>query len=347
MNTTDFDYDLPPGAIAQEAAARGLSRLLIVSSEGLLHRRFDDLGAALLPGDLLVVNDTRVVPARLQATTERGGRVELLLLEPRDALRWEALARPGRRLRAGRRLVLADGTAAVIEGREGDRFLVRFARPVADWLDRLGQVPLPPYIPRPATPADAERYHTVYARAPGAVAAPTAGLHFSLGQLADLETRGIARVAITLHVGRGTFSPITADQIEQHTMHRERFAIPEAAADSINAARRDGRRVVAVGTTVVRALESAALRAAATGCSEALAPGAGTTDLFIRPGFGFRVVDRLLTNFHLPRSSLLVLVAAFAGRERVLAAYREAIARGYRFYSYGDASLLERAASDC
>jgi S-adenosylmethionine:tRNA ribosyltransferase-isomerase len=340
MRIADFDYELPAERIAQRPLRRGASRLLVVDAAGeARHRRVAELPALLRPGDLLVVNDTRVIPARLFARRSPGGaRVELLLVERLGAAEWDCLARPGRKARPGARLELApDLTAEVVAKREDGRHRIVFSQPIEPHLERLGHVPLPPYIARADEPADRERYQTIYARQPGAVAAPTAGLHFSEELLAALAARGVERVAITLHVGIGTFKPITAELVHEHRMESERYDIPVAAAEAIARARRAGRRVVAVGTTVVRALESAAL----AGGGEVRA-GAATSELFVTPGFRFQVVDALLTNFHLPRSTLLLLVAAFAGRERVLAAYDEAIVRGYRFYSYGDAMLLER-----
>jgi S-adenosylmethionine:tRNA ribosyltransferase-isomerase len=339
VRLTDYDYPLPEGSIAQHPLPRGESRLLALDREGReRHRRVRDLPALLHPGDLLVVNDTRVIPARLFARRAGGGRrVELLLVERASACEWEALAGPGKRARPGTVLELAPGlTAEVIGTAPTGRRRLRFSEPIEPHLERLGHVPLPPYIRRPDEPADRERYQTVYARRPGAVAAPTAGLHLSEELLAALAAAGIERAAVTLHVGPGTFKPVTAERVAEHRMESERYEIDAAAAAAIRAARARGGRVVAVGTTVVRALESAAARSAEP------APGCGATDLFITPGFRFRAVDVLLTNFHLPRSTLLLLVAAFAGRERVLAAYAEAVAAGYRFYSYGDAMLAER-----
>jgi S-adenosylmethionine:tRNA ribosyltransferase-isomerase len=361
--TRDFDYQLPPEAIAQQPAPRGASRLLVLDNEGeARHRTIAALPALLRRGDLLVVNDTRVLPARLYGRlVRRAGaaapgpgetgtspRVELLLVEPMDPREWEVLARPGRLVRPGAVVEIeAGGTRATAAGSgifaevvavAGDgRRRVRFAEPIAPHLERLGHVPLPPYIRRPDEPADRERYQTIFARRPGAIAAPTAGLHFSAELLAALAAAGVERAAVTLHVGIGTFKPVTAPLVSDHRMDRERYEISAAAAAALERARAAGRRVVAVGTTVVRALEAAA----AAGSGEVPA-GAGSTALFIAPGFRFQVVDALLTNFHLPRSTLLMLVAAFAGRERVLAAYEEALRRGYRFFSYGDAMLAER-----
>jgi S-adenosylmethionine:tRNA ribosyltransferase-isomerase len=334
--TSEFDYRLPPDRIATEPAPRGQSRLLVLERRGAQrHRRVDDLPEILRPGDLLVVNDTRVIPARLFGhRVATGGEIEILLTERVDATTWDALVRPGRRAKPGTRIGFEDGLAAeVIEKDPGGRHRLRFSEPVEPHLDRLGHVPLPPYIERADTPEDRERYQTVYAASPGAVAAPTAGLHFSKELLTRLAAAGIETARVTLHVGPGTFKPVTVERIEDHRMESERYEIPEATAAAVDQARREGRRIVAVGTTVVRTLESAAKEGK-------VAPGVGRTDLFITPGFRFQAVDLLLTNFHLPRSTLLMLVCAFAGRERVLAAYEEAIASGYRFYSYGDAMLI-------
>jgi S-adenosylmethionine:tRNA ribosyltransferase-isomerase len=344
VRTSDFDYELPTGAIAQHPAPRGDSRLLALDRAGPeRHRRVRDLPALLAPGDLLVVNDTRVIPARLfgrrSGAAAGGGRVEILLVERLGEREWEALARPGRRVRPGTRIEFETGLAAeVVATAEGGRRRLRFSEPVEGHLDRLGHVPLPPYIERPDEAADRERYQTIFARHPGAVAAPTAGLHFSEELLRDLAAGGIERAAVTLHVGIGTFRPVTAERIVEHRMDRERYEVPAETAAAIGRTRARGGRVVAVGTTVVRTLEAAALATGEVGA------GAGATDLFITPGFRFQVVDVLLTNFHLPRSTLLMLVAAFAGSERTLAAYAEAIREGYRFYSYGDAMLAERRA---
>ena len=340
MLTRDFDYELPPERIAQRPAPRGESRLLVLDAEGpARHRRMRDLPELVGPGDLLVVNDTRVIPARLFARRmPGGGRVELLLVDKVGEREWDALAKPGRRARPGTPLDLGGGLTAVTAARpaEGDgRLRVVFSEPVEPHLDRLGHVPLPPYIKRADEAADRERYQTVYARSPGAIAAPTAGLHFDEELLAAVEARGTAIAPLTLHVGIGTFKPVTAALVHEHRMEAERYEIPEAAAEAIARTRAAGGREVAVGTTVVRALEAAAR-------DDGTVPaGPGRTDLFITPGHRFRVVDALLTNFHLPRSTLLMLVCAFAGRERVLAAYREAIAEGYRFYSYGDAMFAD------
>lgn len=340
--TRDFDFDLPPEAIAQHPAPRGESRLLVLDREGgERHRRVRDLPGLLRPGDLLVINDTRVIPARLFGRRIPGkGKIELLLIERTGAAEWDALAKPGRRARPGTVIELAEGlTAEVIDKREDGRHRLRFSEPIEGHLDRLGHIPLPPYIDRPDASEDRERYQTVFARQPGAIAAPTAGLHFSEELLAGIRKAGIEIAEVTLHVGIGTFKPVSAERIEEHRMDSERYDVGTGAAAALRRVKERGGRVVAVGTTVVRTLESAALAGGGS-----VQPGSGSTELFITPGFGFRVVDVLLTNFHLPRSTLLMLVSAFAGQERVLAAYREAIQEGYRFYSYGDAMLLERTA---
>jgi S-adenosylmethionine:tRNA ribosyltransferase-isomerase len=339
MLVRDFDFELPEEAIAQHAAPRGESRLLVLDAEGdERHRRVRDLPELLRPGDLLVVNDTRVLPARLFGKRPGGGRVELLLAERHGEREWDALLKPGRRAPPGTIIELSEELSAEVLARgEDGRFRLRFSAPVEPHLERLGRVPLPPYIHRADDAADRERYQTVYAREPGAIAAPTAGLHFDEALLAALDARGVERAAVTLHVGLGTFKPVTADLVHEHRMDAERYSIPEATAAALRRAGDEGRRVVAVGTTVVRTLESAAL--AHDGDVPA---GAGSTALFIYPGFRFRVVDALLTNFHLPQSTLLMLVSAFAGRERVLDAYRDAVEHGYRFYSYGDAMLATR-----
>ncbi|MCB1032237.1 MAG: tRNA preQ1(34) S-adenosylmethionine ribosyltransferase-isomerase QueA [Acidobacteria bacterium] len=349
MLTRDFDYHLPEDRIAQFPAPRGESRLLVVDDPpGSRHRRIQDLPSLLEPGDLMVVNDTRVIPARLFARRpETGGRVELLLVEKVSPTTWDVLVKPGRKARPGARLILESEMPVreslpaleveILEKHEDGRHRASFAGPVEPYLETLGHIPLPPYIKRPDSRQDRELYQTVFARRDGAIAAPTAGLHFSDDLLRQLAERGVERTAVTLHVGIGTFKPVTADLAHEHRMESERWEVSSAAAEAIRACRQRGGRIVAVGTTVVRTLETAARRG-----EGAIEPGSGSTDLFIRPGFEFRAVDRLLTNFHLPRSTLLMLVSALAGRERILDAYREAIEEGYRFYSYGDAMLLDR-----
>ena len=342
MRTAEFDYDLPQECIAQTPGPRGESRLLRLDVDGRTEHRHDgDLPNLLRAGDLLVVNDTRVIPARLLARRRQtGGSLELLLVEPISDERWIALAKPGRRARPGTVFDLdADLHFTVVEKLVGGKIVAEFSQPIEPHLDRLGHVPLPPYIHRPDQPRDREDYQTVYARQPGAIAAPTAGLHFTTELIDSLESAGVSSTAITLHVGIGTFRPVTAREAEDHQMEAERFEVSAATAAAIERTRAEGGRIVAVGTTVVRTLESVSQRLGA------IEPTTGSTDLFIRPGFRFGAVDLLLTNFHLPQSTLLMLVCAFAGRQPVLAAYREAIASGYRFYSYGDCMLIDRARS--
>ena len=353
MKLSDFDYELPPERVAQmPCAVRDQARLLVHRRESgeTLHRHVRDLCEFLRPGDLLVLNDTRVLRARLFARRASGGRVEFLLLEPETnaALAWSALARPARRLAPDERLRL-EGAPFVVhvlarssgpDGRAGMEWRVRLEQPDGTSVDPLqvmeaaGHVPLPPYVERSDDAGDVSRYQTVYARAPGAVAAPTAGLHFTPELLDQLETHGVERATLTLHVGAGTFQPVKTEPIEAHRMHSERYELPPETVAAVRAARARGGRIVAVGTTSVRVLESCADQRGE------LRPGAGSTNLFLHPGAEFRVVDALLTNFHLPRSTLLMLVCAFGGHERVLRLYREAVARDYRFYSYGDAMLL-------
>ena len=339
MRVDTFDFALPKERIAaRPASPRDSARLLEVRPDALVDRVVRDLPALLRPGDVLVVNDTRVIPARLVGT--RGAaRVEVTLDRPVGPGLWAALARPARKLAPGDRVVFAADLDARVVAREGGRVRLDFARDEAAMraaLARHGRVPLPPYIARPPDAADTSDYQTVYARVPGAVAAPTAGLHFTPALLAALDARGIGRVAATLHVGPGTFLPVKAVDTAAHRMLAERGTIGAEAAAAIEGARAAGGRVVAVGSTALRLLETAA---DATG---RVRPFAGETALFITPGYRFRVADLLLTNFHLPRSTLYMLVAAFAGIERMKAAYAHAIAAGYRFYSYGDACLLHR-----
>ncbi len=343
MRLSDFDYELPERLIAQEPVTpRDASRLLVLPPEGPAeHRRFTDLEALLGPGDLLVFNDTKVIPARLVGRKATGGKVELLLCEPLEGglgRRWRAMGQASKPIRVGTVVVL-DALSARVEAVEGEGFYVvlldREGEALEAALARAGQVPLPPYIRREPGPADRERYQTIWAREPGSAAAPTAGLHFTERLLTRLDARGVRRTAVTLHVGPGTFLPLRGDSLEGHRMHPERYEVPAAAAAEIAACRARGSKVVAVGTTTVRTLESAF-------DGERIAPAQGRTSLFIRPGHPFRTVDALVTNFHLPRSTLLVLVCAFGGTERVLGAYRDAVALGYRFFSYGDAMLLLR-----
>lgn len=347
MKVTDFSFTLPPELIAQEPPAeRGTSRLLVLdrTSGGLTHAGVRELPRWLRAGDVLVLNETRVFPARLLGTREPGGgAVECLLVSQVDEAHWEALVHPGQRLRPGRRLRFErDGHTLhgeVLEQRFFGRRLVRLwsdePRPVVELIDAIGHMPLPPYIRRPDLDADRERYQTVFARERGSIAAPTAGLHFTDAILDGIRDAGVEIVRITLHVGYGTFKPVRVDEVEAHTVDPERWAIGPEAAARLTAALEGGRRIVAVGTTTTRALETAA----ALGDGR-IAPGQGESNLFIYPGHRFRAVGGLMTNFHLPESSLLMLVSAFGGRERVLAAYAEAVRARYRFYSYGDAMLL-------
>ncbi len=335
----DFDFALPRELIAQvPAARRGDARLLQVDGMRRADLAFTALPALLHPGDLLVFNDTRVVKARVFGEKSTGGKVELLLervLGDHEAL---VQLRVGRAPVPGALLRLPGGAQATIAARDNGLYRLAFAGtgPLLDWFERHGHVPLPPYIDREAGVGDAARYQTVYARVPGAVAAPTAGLHFDQDMLASLAARDVGLAFITLHVGVGTFQPVKTNDLSQHRMHTERYSLPAATVDAIAATRARGRQVVAIGTTTLRALEAAALGV------HRLTPGVAETALFVRPGFRFRVVDRLLTNFHLPKSTLLILVSAFAGFGAIRAAYAHAIAARYRFYSYGDALLVER-----
>jgi S-adenosylmethionine:tRNA ribosyltransferase-isomerase len=347
VKTSDFDYELPPELIAQmPLAERDASRLLVLSRQPLAvsrqqypvtHHVFSDLSSFVQAGDVVVVNDSRVIPARLIAQRAGGGKAEVLLVAREDDGTWRALVRPGGRIRAGSVLRLeGDDRIEVVERLATGERRVRLEGEGGDEgvMARRGRVPLPPYIRRDPTPEDTVRYQTVYADAPGSVAAPTAGLHFTPALLAAIEARGARIARVTLHVGPGTFRPVGVEDPAHHHLGPESYVVPEAAAEAITAARRRGGMVWAVGTTVTRTLESCAER------DGSVRPGAGWTSLFIRPGHSFKVVDHLVTNFHLPRSTLLMLVAAFAGREAVLEAYSEAVARRYRFYSYGDAMAI-------
>jgi S-adenosylmethionine:tRNA ribosyltransferase-isomerase len=347
VDVADFDFHLPEELVAQEPAAeRDRSRLLVVDRRAgtLEDAVFSDIGRWLGEGDLLVVNDTRVFPARLVGRREpSGGRVELFLVEEEGGGVWEALARPAARVRVGDRIAVGEGEdrieAEVVARRDGGRRAVRFLEYERFWerLERWGRTPLPPYIRRGEEDdvrRDRDRYQTVYARERGAIAAPTAGLHFTPELLARLEEQGVGRASVTLHVGYGTFAPVRVERVEEHRVESERYVVPPTTAEAVARARAGGGRVVAVGTTTTRALESAADGAGG------LRAGAGTADLFIYPGYRFASIDALVTNFHLPRSSLIMLVAAFAGRDLVLDAYRHAVRNRYRFYSYGDAMLV-------
>ncbi len=373
VNVSEFVFDLPPGSIAQRPAPRGTARLMTLdrATGAIGHRSVADLPSLLGAGDVLVLNDTKVIPARIFGTDEQGRRTEFLLVEKEDSSTgpelWRCLARPGRRVKPGRRFffegeweaeaIPAAGARPEVEASthspskkhadsmraDGGLYVLRFTKrgskeSLLDSLPALGSAPLPPYIHRPGGVADEQDrldYQTVFAEKPGAIAAPTAGLHFTEAMLAETAARGVAAVRVTLHVGIGTFKPVTSECVEDHRMDFERAVIPEETAAAVNRAKDEGRRVVAVGTTSVRTLEASALSHAGR-----VAPGAFETDLFLVPGASFQIVDALLTNFHLPRSTLLMLVSAFAGKERVLAAYAEAVRAGYRFFSYGDAMFV-------
>ncbi|MFQ5532772.1 MAG: tRNA preQ1(34) S-adenosylmethionine ribosyltransferase-isomerase QueA [Candidatus Methylomirabilales bacterium] len=349
MRTSEFDYHLPEPLIAQmPLPERDASRLLVLRRESgaVLHRRFRDLGTFLRPGDLVVLNDTKVIPARLYGQRPGGGRVEILLVHEESRNHWWVLVRPARRLPVGRHVSFRGGLSGhvVDRGEEGMR-LLRFdgIEDIRDILPRVGMMPLPPYIKRGAVSSeqevqerrlDAERYQTVYAREAGAIAAPTAGFHFTEAVLRELERQGVEISFLTLHVGTATFKPVTVERVDEHRMGSERYTIPESTAAAVKRARADGRRVVAVGSTTTRALEDAALY------DGEVRAGDREASLFITPGHHFQVVDGLVTNFHLPRSTLLMLVSAFAGRDMIVEAYADAVRDGYRFYSYGDAMLI-------
>ena len=341
LSLDDFDYALPAELIAQfPARERSASRLLRLSDGKVSDSRFADLPRLLLPGDLLVFNDTRVIKARLYGTKASGGKIEALVERITGAHEALVQMRASHPPRPGSRLIFNEVLEAEVLERRGDLYLLRFddTTGVLDLLEQHGHLPLPPYIAHADGEQDQARYQTVYAQHPGAVAAPTAGLHFDQDMLALLSKMGVNLAWLTLHVGAGTFQPVRVNNLAEHRMHSEYYEIPPATAQAVASARTTGRAVIAVGTTSLRALESAAL--ADADCP--LRPGAGETDLFITPGYRFRVVDRLITNFHLPKSTLLMLVAAFAGLEPMRAAYRHAIAERYRFFSYGDAMLIDK-----
>jgi len=347
VNVADFSFDLPAELVAQfPPVERGSSRLLVLDRRtgAVVHSAIRDIAGFLAPGDLIVFNDTRVFPARLIGEREPGGGVvEVMLVSRIDDERWEALVHPGQRMRPGRQVRFERGGRTlhgeVLEERHFGRRVVRFwtsdAGTVMDAVEAIGHIPLPPYIKRPDLDLDRDRYQTVFAREAGSIAAPTAGLHFTEAILRSLDNAGVERTTITLHVGYGTFKPVRASEVEAHTVDPERYTIGEDAASRINTAIEAGRRVVVVGTTTTRALESAAEQGGGR-----VAAGSADTDLFIYPGHRFLVAGGLVTNFHLPASSLIMLVAALGGRERVLEAYREAVRERYRFYSYGDAMLV-------
>lgn len=339
MKTAEFDYALPKELIAQEPVEpRDSSRLMVVHRDsGLIeHRRFFEVGEFLRAGDCLIVNDTRVIPARLKGEKARtGGKVEIFLLAEVEKGLWEALVRPGRRLQPGAEVILGDGRLrARIEKRlAGGERLVSFDHDgdLDELIDVLGEIPLPPYITKPLD--ERERYQTIYAKERGSVAAPTAGLHFTPALLESLTQKGVKTASVTLRVGLDTFRPVREEDIEKHEMHSEFFSVTEEAAEIVNQTKEQGGRIVGVGTTSVRVLESA-------GQDGELHAGTGSTQLFIYPGYRFKMVDIMLTNFHLPRSTLLMLVAAFAGRDLIMRAYKQAVEERYRFYSFGDAMLI-------
>ena len=349
MRRTDFHFELPPELIAQRPIEeRSGSRMLALDGASGAFRdlRFLDLPALLTPRDLLVFNDTRVVPARVRGVKESGGRIEILLeraLGGRVAL---VQVRAGKGLKPLARVALPGGASAQMLDRHGDLFRLQFSCDVLPYFEAHGEVPLPPYVDRAPEAVDRDRYQTIFARAPGAVAAPTAGLHFDATLFAALEARGIRHAFVTLHVGAGTFQPVRVDELDAHVMHEEHLEVGRATAAAINETRAAGGRVVAVGTTVVRCLETAAADRPAAGTeggAAVLAPYRGATRIFIKPGYDFQVVDALVTNFHLPESTLLMLCAALVGREALLAAYAHAVAARYRFFSYGDAMFLTPA----
>ncbi len=349
MKTSDFDYELPPERIAQEPPKeRDGGRMMVLdrAKESIVHAKFADLPEFLDAGDLVVVNDTRVIPARVfgrKAKPGTGGKVELLLLEDLGGGVWDVLMRTRRRPVPGEKILLGGGAAVATLLEDGElgraRVRIESERPFLEVLDGIGLTPLPPYIQRKAEqgglrPEDKVRYQTVYAREPGAVAAPTAGLHFTPAVFGRLAAKGVGKASVTLHVGIGTFRPVKVDTVEEHRMDEERWWIPPETAKRIAETKAAGRRVVAVGTTTSRTLESAAAR------PEGFGAGSGRTDIFIYPPYRFRMVDAMVTNFHLPKSTLIMMISAFAGREFVLRAYREAIREGYFFYSYGDCMLI-------
>lgn len=334
MHRRDFDYNLPEGLIAQYPLPRGRERLMVVerATRRIEHTSFNALSTWLRSGDCLVLNNTRVIPARLFGHKVTGGQVEVLLVRQLNTYTWECLAQASKPLRAGSAILFDHDVTATVEGRTEDGYQLRFNQ--ADVPARLGEIPLPPYISRAVEDRDAADYQTVYARHDGSVAAPTAGLHFTPESLDALQSRGVECVYLTLHVGPGTFLPVRTERIAEHRMHAEEFVVEAPVAAAINKAREEGRRVVAVGTTTTRVLEHLMHRAGE------IVPGHGATDLFITPGFVFRGVDVLLTNFHLPCSTLLMLVSAFGGYDLIRQAYQAAVQERYRFFSYGDAMLI-------
>lgn len=351
MKTSDFDYNLPESSIAQTPAEpRDSSRLLALHREtgALEHRIFRDVREYLRPGDLLVLNQTRVIPARIYARKDTGGRVELLLLRRRDILTWEALV-GGKGMRIGKSLTVENGPRAVIlENLAGSERVIQFAEPIEPYFSKVGNVPLPPYIHEKLN--DPERYQTVYAREPGSAAAPTAGLHFTPRLLEELQAKGVKIAYVTLHVGLDTFAPVSEDNPEEHKIHTEWCELTQETANQINQTRETGGRIIAVGTTSVRTLETAGRyweldnskvdKDRISNNKYRVSSFIGPTDLYILPGYQFKVVDAMITNFHLPKSTLLMLVSAFVGRDKILETYEIAIQEGYRFYSFGDAMLI-------
>ncbi len=340
MKTSDFDYHLPQSSIAQTPAEpRDSSRLLVLhrDSGNVEHRIFRDLSLFLRPNDLLILNRTRVIPARIFAKKETGGKVELLLLRRHDELAWEALV-GGKGLRVGKKVCVENGPQAeIMEILEGSERLIKFSEPIEPYFPQVGNIPLPPYIHEKLS--DPERYQTVFAKEAGSAAAPTAGLHFTPQLLDELKAKGVKIAYVTLHVGLDTFAPVTEDDPEEHKIHTEWCELPQETADLINATKNSGGRVVAVGTTSVRTLESAAQLT--TDNLPLITAFSAPTSIFILPGYQFKIVDAMVTNFHLPKSTLIMLVSAFAGREKILSAYETAINEGYRFYSFGDAMFIE------
>jgi S-adenosylmethionine:tRNA ribosyltransferase-isomerase len=338
MKTSDFGYHLPESSIAQTPAEpRDSSRLLVLNREtgNIEHKIFRDVIDYLRPNDLLVLNQTRVIPARIFAKKETGGKVELLLLRRRDTLTWESLV-GGKGLRVGSKVQIENGPQAeIVESLEGSERLIKFTEPIEPYFSKVGNVPLPPYIHEKA--ADPERYQTVFAKEPGSAAAPTAGLHFTTQLMDRLREKGVQIAYVTLHVGLDTFAPVTEESPEEHKIHTEWCELPQETADLINQTKQSGGRVVAVGTTSVRTLESAGRN---LNIEHQISAFVGPTDIYILPGYQFRIVDVMITNFHLPKSTLIMLVSAFAGRERILSTYETAIQEGYRFYSFGDAMLI-------
>jgi len=343
MLVKDFDYHLPAELIARyPEAKRDASRLLMLNrtSRQITEGHFRDLSAHFATGDLLVMNDTRVLPARIFGNRDSGGKVEIFLVRRAEESfqRWSCLLRASKKSREGQVILLAGGMKAVVLGRLDDEsWLIEFAgaEPFEEWLEREGRIPLPPYLQREDDADDKIRYQTVFSRVPGAVAAPTAGLHFTQELLTQIEAKGVRTARLTLHTGLGTFLPVRVERVEDHRIHTEQYCIPDATVEEIHAARARGNRVIAVGTTTARTLEYASDQ---DGNVQA---GSGEADIYIFPGYRFKAVDALITNFHLPESTLLMLVSAFAGHEYTMTAYREAVSRGFRFYSYGDAMLIE------